>query len=87
MTFNAFDEISPHIKSLPYKERINNLRNLQQNKHFKVVQVTRCDDRNDLIEKLTKIVYEGGEGLILRDPLSLYDPGRTDLILKVKVRN
>lgn len=43
-----------------------------------------CKSLNELKEDLKKIENVGGEGLMLRNPNSLYEEGRTNNLLKVK---
>jgi hypothetical protein len=44
-----------------------------------------CNTHRVLALSLKHVVEEGGEGIILRKPQSLYVPGRSDLLVKLKV--
>jgi DNA ligase-1 len=49
-----------------------------------VLKQERCKGQTHLREELARIVSLGGEGLMLRQPESLYEPGRSSTLLKVK---
>ncbi len=49
-----------------------------------VLDQRRCDGREDLHAALAAVVRAGGEGLMLREPGSLYEPKRSSTLLKVK---
>ena len=44
-----------------------------------------CGDRKRLVLFAKMVLKKGGEGLILRRPLSLYERGRSDSLFKLKV--
>lgn len=44
-----------------------------------------CSSKETLVKKLESIINEGGEGLIVRKPKSLYESGRSINLLKLKV--
>jgi DNA ligase-1 len=44
-----------------------------------------CEGMNHMESFLQDIIDEGGEGIILRDPFSPYQPGRSSGYLKHKV--
>jgi ATP-dependent DNA ligase len=44
-----------------------------------------CFNRHQLSAFILKVTREGGEGLILRKPISVYEHGRTVHLLKLKV--
>jgi ATP-dependent DNA ligase len=44
-----------------------------------------CEDKVPLKKMLEQLIEEGGEGVILRKPYSLYIPGRSDSLIKLKV--
>lgn len=51
---------------------------------LKLVEHIECGGRDDLKKKLSEIEELGGEGLMLRDPDSKYEPFRSKTLLKVK---
>ncbi len=52
-----------------------------------LAEQTRVRDNDHMIERFNKIRDLGGEGLVLRAPLSPYRATRSSLMLKVKPRN
>ena len=54
------------------------------NTFVKVVPQTRCRNATHLIAERNRIVSLGGEGLMLRQPESRYETGRSPTLLKVK---
>ncbi len=53
-------------------------------KYVKVLNHIRCEGLDHMYEELEAINAAGGEGLMLRDPKSLYEVGRSRTLLKVK---
>ena len=83
MKYMIFD--LPHSQ-LPYEERITQLKKLSLPSHVILVESIKCRDNNHLLKMLNEVVSEGGEGLMLRRPQSLYEAGRkSNVLLKVKV--
>src|SRR5689334_21951286 len=85
ISFQAFD--LPLLKTVPYSERLEILQSLEENSNFRVVPITACNGRTHLMKNLTSLIYNGGEGIMLRDPSSMYESGRSSSVLKVKVRH
>jgi DNA ligase-1 len=59
-----------------------------QDKHIPFIDVPskeECKNQQHMHKFLQDIIDEGGEGIILRDPFSLYQPGRSLGFLKHKV--
>jgi DNA ligase-1 len=52
--------------------------------HVRVLYQVRCDGDDHLRNELTRIESLGGEGLMLRQPGSKYEAGRSHTLLKVK---
>src|SRR3984957_16743962 len=71
----------------PYESRMCKISNLKfyNNNNIHVVNIERCRGNDHLQEYLTNILSNGGEGLMVNKPNSLYVAMRTDSILKVKV--
>jgi DNA ligase-1 len=56
----------------------------RENRVVTVVTQERCRGVTQLLAERDRIVREGGEGLMLRQPGSAYEPGRSSTLLKVK---
>jgi DNA ligase 1 len=54
------------------------------NRFVKVVAQERCQGVTQLLAERDRVVREGGEGVMLRQPGSAYEPGRSPTLLKVK---
>jgi len=71
----------------PFEERYQQLRDqLASNRcnFAAVLDQCRCEGADHLQEELARINSLGGEGLMLRQPGSLYEAGRSSTLLKVK---
>jgi len=80
--FVVFD--APGLEK-PFEERQNHLVCLGQSlERIRVLQQQRCGDLEHLRSELSRVESEGGEGLMLRQPGSLYEIGRSWTLLKVK---
>ena len=53
--------------------------------HAYALQQDRCQGVDDLRKMLLQVVENGGEGLMLRQPESRYEAGRSNTLLKVKM--
>jgi DNA ligase-1 len=84
VTYNIFEV--PHAKGsfLKRLDRAKEWFAKHQNRHVRIVKQHRCQNREELNRYLTKIVSQGGEGVIVKDPHARYSTGRSDKILKVK---
>lgn len=40
--------------------------------HVKILEMTKCKDRSHLLQYLDEVVARGGEGVVIRQPTSLY---------------
>eukprot|EP00026_Physarum_polycephalum_P001040 Phypoly_transcript_01041.p1 GENE.Phypoly_transcript_01041~~Phypoly_transcript_01041.p1 ORF type:complete len:1163 (+),score=140.56 Phypoly_transcript_01041:229-3717(+) len=82
----AFDQPAPDQQKLPFEKRYGALLLGTPNHHSFVIIATRliCTARKLLSHSLKDIILDGGEGLILRKPKSLYVPGRSDDLFKLK---
>ncbi len=58
---------------------------LIQNTHIKLVEHIECQGQQHLEDELGKILGKEGEGVMLRDPNSLYEGRRSKTLLKVKI--
>jgi DNA ligase-1 len=70
----------------PFEARLSALKELleAESPHARMVEHTRCDGVGHLREELTRVEGLGGEGLMLRQPGSRYEAGRSTTLLKVK---
>ena len=44
-----------------------------------------CNSKKHLKDALRHVLSDGGEGVIMRRPRSMYEPGRTPNLMKLKV--
>ncbi len=81
--FMVFD--APQAKGT-FEERIQFLRATfpEGNRFIRVVAQARCQGVAQLLAERDRVVKMGGEGLMLRQPLSAYEAGRSPTLLKVK---
>jgi len=56
-----------------------------QSKYIELATKEECKDMSHLERLFQDVIDKGGEGIILRDPLGLYQPGRSAGYLKHKV--
>lgn len=83
LNYCVFD--CPHVAELPFVERYGYLQKLISGQvHLKLCEHVVIQKEN-IPAKLSDIVDKGGEGLMLRNPQSLYEYKRTSSLLKVKV--
>src|SRR4029079_11646245 len=68
------------------EQRMQFLRStLSKNNGFvRVISQERCTGMTQLLSERARVVRLGGEGLMLRQPQSLYEAGRSPSLLKVK---
>jgi DNA ligase 1 len=82
VTFMVFD--LPLIRK-PFKERYNIMKKMLSNiPHIKVVENIEINDIKQFDKIHTRLVSEGAEGTMLRDPNSYYEQKRSNNLLKVK---
>ena len=51
---------------------------------IQVCEQTLVKDQDHLNEEMVKVLEKGGEGLMIKDPESMYERRRSDLLLKIK---
>ena len=87
INYMVFD--SPNSNQ-PYESRMcdisNHLKFFNDNNNIHIVNIERCRGNDHLQEYLMNILSNGGEGLMVNKPNSLYVAIRTDSILKIKVK-
>lgn len=81
--YMVFD--APQVKGT-FEERMRFLRATlpDTNRFLKMVVQKRCEGKEQLLAERDRVVREGGEGLMLRQPESHYEAGRSPTLLKVK---
>ena len=81
--FMVFD--APHAKGT-FEERMQFLQATlpEGNRFVRVVAQQRCQGVAQLLAERDRVVRLGGEGLMLRQPASAYEAGRSFTLLKVK---
>ena len=66
------------------KERIEVLNKMKLPEFVKIVNYVKCEGKSHLKEFFAEIVKKNGEGVVLREPGSLYIPGRSQSLRKYK---
>lgn len=82
--FHVFD--APDNGAQPFEVRLAAIEQALGSKHpyARVVQHEQCRSKEHLMQLLDKVVANGGEGLMLRQPHSHYEGKRSNTLLKVK---
>eukprot|EP00026_Physarum_polycephalum_P001637 Phypoly_transcript_01639.p1 GENE.Phypoly_transcript_01639~~Phypoly_transcript_01639.p1 ORF type:complete len:968 (+),score=84.26 Phypoly_transcript_01639:164-3067(+) len=82
----CFDEPSDLMSTQIFEDRYSLLLDHFASNHPSVIAAMRflCKSAQALAESLHMVVDEGGEGIILRKPLSLYQLGRSSDLVKLK---
>ena len=80
--FWIFD--SPKIAEKPIEERIEYLKNLTLPSFAKVVDFVKCEGKEHLKQFTDAILAKGGEGVMMREPGSIYKGGRSSSLRKHK---
>ncbi len=82
-----------HIFDLPrvpklYEERQNYLDQLRRElpSHVQIIKQIKCEGEDHLRRYYNDVLSNGGEGVVLCKPKSVYQSGRVDTMYKVKVR-
>ena len=86
LLFLCFDApVVKGVDSLPYEARHEALKDATASSEYAAaVGIRQCTGKADLDEKLQAVLAHGGEGLMLREPGSLYERRRSKSLLKVK---
>eukprot|EP00026_Physarum_polycephalum_P001966 Phypoly_transcript_01970.p1 GENE.Phypoly_transcript_01970~~Phypoly_transcript_01970.p1 ORF type:complete len:954 (+),score=99.16 Phypoly_transcript_01970:90-2951(+) len=81
----AFDMPSIHENALPFEERYGLLLVIPYEHPFiQPAMRVKCLGKRQMITALKRILRDGGEGLILRKPKSVYEHGRSKNLIKMK---
>ena len=86
ISYQVFD--LPHSRE-PFESRQQSLKLLLEKNtasHVQWVKQTKLESLVAIEKTLASIVDQGGEGLMLRTPGSLYETGRSEHLLKLKIR-
>lgn len=88
VTYLVFDAPSRSDKGMKYEERVAwmeaNIIPQSETSYAAVVGVCKCTGRDHLQKMLKQVLMKGGEGIMLRQPKSLYEQIRSHTLLKVK---
>ena len=78
----------PHLKTVGFEKRMDALdvavRKVAASSRIRKVEQTPCRGLDHLKKELDRLVALGAEGIMLRQPNSIYVPCRSDTLLKVK---
>lgn len=75
----SFEREYPFYKIYDYL-----LKKLKEHDNLKLVKQITCKGYNHLDEFLEEVKSQSGEGIMLRDPKSFWEPYRTNTLLKIK---
>jgi DNA ligase-1 len=78
----AFEVAVPDIL---FEDRLQLLESLRGNKYIRVVDYVKCTGPEHLEKYIEGILKKNGEGVMLREPQSLYTVGRSKSMRKYKV--
>lgn len=85
LVYKVFD--TPSLSKLTFEARMKRAQKLVKDaasKHIEWVEHTQCTSMEHLDEVFDEIEKLGGEGLMIRQPDSLYAQGRSSSLLKIK---
>jgi DNA ligase-1 len=86
LVYMVFDLPGPHFAAMPFEARQQYLADWTRHgaRHVRFVRQTRCTGPAHLKEMMREVTKAGGEGLMLREPGSLYEHKRSSTLLKLK---
>ncbi|MGF1545950.1 MAG: DNA ligase [Thiotrichales bacterium] len=84
VSFHVFDAPLPGLTFAERLARIERWFNERPSRHARIIEQRECPSRAALAEFLAAIEAGGGEGVMLRDPAAIFEPGRSATLLKVK---
>lgn len=79
--YHVFD--LPTLK-LTFEQRMERLEGMEFGDRVRLIEHTRVQSNDHVLETLDQTTKDGGEGLMLRQPKSLYERKRSSTLLKVK---
>ncbi|KAH9515757.1 hypothetical protein Btru_011912 [Bulinus truncatus] len=83
--YHVFD--SPHMGEETFEKRMQTIKEYFEDiqpQYAVFVEQIKCKSKDHLEEKLTRILNLGGEGLMIRQPKSVYESCRSKTLLKIK---
>lgn len=84
MKYKVIDTLQ--LKDNIFEERYSYLKNnLIQNDHLELIELIKCKGENHLQDTFIEMIENGGEGIMLRKPLSFYEPCRSSTLQRIKV--
>ena len=87
VTFQAFDLPTEATSFEERQELLKEIIKRADIKHLRWVAQTKMTSLKAIQSHLEKVVSDGAEGLILRTPGSVYEGGRSNHVLKMKLRH
>lgn len=77
------------LLDVPFERRMQVLKDLQSTNLYKfsVVEHIKVETMEQVDEYLKQVLSQNGEGLMFREPNSLYEPKRSKTLLKMKIFN
>ncbi|PRP86779.1 hypothetical protein PROFUN_02928 [Planoprotostelium fungivorum] len=82
LVFDAPDQPGPYEKRVEFLNKV--VRSDSSTSYAAVVGIRECVDVAHMKKYLSEVELAGGEGLMLREPKSKYENGRSSTLLKVK---
>lgn len=83
--YNVFDIISSKKK---YKDKIEDIKKICNTNHFLIFIKQKIVKNNVEIKNIfNKLIQKGAEGIMLRDPNSVYEKKRSNTLVKLKAKN
>jgi len=88
VTYLVFDAPARSEAGMKYEARVawleDNIKPQSESTYAAVVGVCKCTGKDHLNKMLKTVLMKGGEGIMLRQPGSLYEKTRSHTLLKVK---
>eukprot|EP00026_Physarum_polycephalum_P001339 Phypoly_transcript_01340.p1 GENE.Phypoly_transcript_01340~~Phypoly_transcript_01340.p1 ORF type:complete len:1070 (+),score=142.73 Phypoly_transcript_01340:227-3436(+) len=86
MRLVTFDDPTPVASDLEFEKRYGNLLALISKASPAIIVAPRvkCVTKRQLANMAQSVILEGGEGVVLRKPKSIYENGRSAFLLKIK---
>jgi DNA ligase-1 len=85
LTYMVFD--APGLKGKNFTERLEKLKEIigeKKSPYLSLHEHVVCESPEQLLEATDRVIEKGGEGMMLRDPESMYEKKRSFALLKVK---
>ena len=85
LQYHVFD--APYLKKQTFEQRMQTIRDYfdsNPTKYVHNIEHTKVRNKEHLLTRLDEVLDKGGEGLMIREPKSQYDFGRSHSLLKIK---